>query len=100
MRMSTGKPRPHFCLMRSTTARGKRQRFSRLPPHWSLRSFTLGSRNWLSSQPCPAWMVTMPKPQNLAKAAALPKASMVSSMTSSGMAGTNWPRGFSPSTAP
>ena len=99
MRTTTGKARPHFFLILSQIAFTKRMRFSMLPPQMSVRLFC-GPMNWLKSQPWPAWIVTMPKPQNFAVWAASPNFSMVSRMTSSGIAFTSMPMPFTQSIAP
>ena len=72
-------------VSRRRSQRAAAQRFSTLPPHRSVRVLTNGETNWEISQPCPPWMVTMPKPQFLANSAALANASIVCSIISSVM---------------
>ena len=70
MRTSTGKSRPQRLWISSITATVNRVRFSGLPPHLSVRRLEWGEWNWCSSQPWPAWTITMPKPRPLAYSAA------------------------------
>lgn len=78
MRTSMGKDRPTAARTFSTTSRGKRIRFSKLPPQRSVRWLVSSEMNWWSSQPWPMWIITMSKPQALAVAAAWPNLSAMS----------------------
>ena len=83
IRMSRARVRPTRARTRSMTIRGKRARFSRLPPNSSVRWLQAGERNWLSSQPWPQWIITMSNPQSRQISAASAKASATCSISAS-----------------
>ena len=88
MRTSMGKDRPTAARTFSTTSRGKRIRFSKLPPQRSVRWLVSSEMNWWSSQPWPMWIITMSKPQALAFTAPSAKASAIRSMSASVISST------------
>ena len=65
MRTSMGKSSPHFLRMFAMTSIVMRARFSRQPPYLSVLRLLSGERNWCSSHPCPAWIITISTPSEL-----------------------------------
>ena len=80
--------------MASSTMMGKRARFSRLPPYLSLRWFSTGEMNWLSSHEWPPWTRAMSAPPRLAMMAASANCCATSSISSSVISSQTLPLGI------
>ena len=100
MRSSMGKPGPTAARTASSTSSKKRQRFSVEPPYSSVRLLTAGERNWLKSQPWPAWIITISNSARLARPAAVPKAAAISWIRDWGISCTWLPLGSTSAEGP
>jgi lipoprotein signal peptidase len=78
--------------MASTSMSGKRIRFSRLPPHLSVRWLTSAERNCIGSQPWAPWIMQMSNPASFSFFAHITYWSMVCMIFSSVMAFMTWRR--------
>src|SRR3954462_7026230 len=75
MRIQTGFSAGKIARTATKTSRGKRMRFSRLPPYSSSRLLARGDKTWCSREPCAPGISIPSRPRRAARRAALTKSS-------------------------